>query len=120
MTPEVAAQRLSDIFQIDITPEYAAEAMKELATYHDLQFETLRGKYKLSGDSYILLAVENTQMHNGAWARYIDHLKATQSTVVVQSVVNKRLYSWLIRNGFSRTKKHKDWVVWRNNKGNKE
>lgn len=113
MTPEIAAKRLSDIFQIDITPEYAAEAMKELATYHDLEFETLRGKYKLNGDSYILLAVENTQMHNGAWARYIDYLKATYKTVVVQSVVNKRLMVWLLNNNFVQTKKHKDWVIWR-------
>lgn len=113
MTPETAAKRLSDIFQVDITPEYAAEAMKELATYHDLEFETLRGKYKLNGDSYILLAVENTQMHNGAWVRYIDYLKATYKTVVVQSVVNPRLLVWLSNNGFERTKKHKDWVIWR-------
>lgn len=113
MTPEIAAKRLSDIFQIDITPEYAAEAMKELATYHDLEFETLRGKYKMNGDSYILLAVENTNMHNGAWVRYIDHLKATYKTVVVQSVVNKRLMVWLLNNSFVQTKKRKDWVIWR-------
>lgn len=113
MTPEIAAKRLSDIFQIDISPEYAAEAMRELATYHDLEFETLRGKYKLNGDSYILLAVENTKMHNGAWVRYIDHLKATYKTIVVQSVVNKRLMVWLLNNNFVQTKKHKDWVIWR-------
>lgn len=113
MTPETAAKALSDIFQIDITPDYAAEAMRELATYHELQFETLRGKYKLNGDSYILLAVENTQMHNGAWVRYIDYLKATYKTIVVQSVVNKRLLAWFLRNGFRVTKKHKDWVIWR-------
>lgn len=113
MTPETAAKALSDIFGIQIAPADAADALKELQTYHDLNFETLRGKYKMHKDSYILLAVENTQPHNGAWVRYIDHLKATQSTIIVQSLVNKRLYGWFIRNGFKRTKKHKDWVIWR-------
>lgn len=112
MTPEIAAKRLSEFFGIDIPPAHAAEAMRELATYRDLQFETLRGKYKMHGDAYILLAVENTQMHNGAWVRYIDHLKATQNTIIVQSVVNKRLLQWFLKNGFTRTKKHKDWVKW--------
>lgn len=113
MTPETAAKLLSDISHVDISPERAAEAMKELATYHDLQFETLRGKYKLNGDSYILLAVENTQMHNGAWVRYIAYLKATYKTIVVQSVVNERLLVWFLNNNFVRTKRHKDWVIWR-------
>lgn len=113
MTLDAATKALSDIFHIDVSPECADEAMTELAKYHDLQFETLRGKYKLNGDSYILLAIENTQMHNGAWARYIDYLKATYKTVVIQSVVNKRLLSWFLRNGFVVTKKHKDWAVWR-------
>ncbi len=113
MTPEIAAARLSDIFGINIPVAHAAEAMQELATYHNLEFETLRGKYKMTGDAYILLAVENTQMNNGAWIRYIDHLKATQNTIIVQSVINKRLMGWLLRNGFARTKKHKDWVVWK-------
>lgn len=115
MNPAAVANYLSTQFGMDVSEEMAAEAYKELMTYHDLQFETLRGKYKLSekGDCYILLAVENTVMHNGAWNRYIDHLKATYKTVVVQSVVNKRLLGWLLRNGFSVTKKHKDWVIWR-------
>lgn len=117
MTPEVAAARLSDIFGIDIPVDHAAEALKELATYHDLQFETLRGQYKMVGDAYMLLAVENTQMHNGAWVRYIAHLKTTQHTIIAQSVVNKRLYKWLLRNGFSQTKKHKDWLIWRSQNG---
>lgn len=114
MTPEVAAKTLSDIWGINIPVAHAAEALKELATYRDLEYETLRGKYKMHNDAYILLAVENTEMHNGAWVRYIEHLKATQSTIIVQSVVNKRLLKWFIRNGFNRTKKHKDWVIWHN------
>ena len=116
MQPAAIAKYLSEQFGMNITEEYAAEAYQELMTYRDLSFETLRGKYKLSekGDCYILLAVENTQMHNGAWVRYITHLKATYKTIVVQSVVNPRLLQWFLRNGFSRTKKHKDWVIWRN------
>lgn len=117
MQPAAIAQFLKSQFGMDVTEEYAAEAYKELMTYHDLEFETLRGKYKLSekGDCYILLAVENTQPHNGAWVRYIDCLKADYATVLVQSVVNKRLLEWFLRNGFVRTKKHKDWVIWRYN-----
>ena len=113
MTPEVAAKRLSDIFGIDIPVDHAAKAMEELATYSDLQFETLEGKYKVNGDCYMLLSVINNQQHNGAWVRYIDYLKANYKTVVVQEVVNKRLMQWLLKNGFTTTKKHKDWVIWR-------
>lgn len=115
MNAATMAQYLSNEFGIDVTEDAAAQAYKELMTYHDLQFETLRGKYKLSekGDCYILLAVENTQPHNGAWIRYIDCLKADYSSILVQSVVNKRLLEWFLRNGFARTKKHKDWVIWR-------
>jgi hypothetical protein len=114
MTPEIAAARLSDIFGINISVDHAAKAMAELATYSDLQFETLEGKYKINGDCYILLSVINNQQHNGTWQRYIDHLKATQNTIIVQEVVNDRLMGWLLRNGFARTKKHKDWVIWKN------
>lgn len=119
MQPAAIARYLSDQFGMNITEEHAAEAYKELMTYRDLEFETLRGKYKLSekGDCYILLAVENTQKHNGAWVRYIDHLKATYKTIVVQSVVNPSLLVWFLNNGFVRTKKHKDWVIWRNKQG---
>ena len=114
MNPAAIAHYLSNEFGMDVTEELAAEAYQELMKYHDLEFETLRGKYKLSerGDCYILLAVENTRMHNGAWSRYIEHLKANHQTVLVQSVVNQRLLSWFLRNGFNRTKKHKDWVIW--------
>jgi len=117
MTTDAAVQRLSEIFGIDISEDHAAEALSELETYRDIKFETLRGKYKMSADVYILLAVNNTKMNNGAWVRYIDHLKETQNTVIIQSVVNKRLYKWLINNGFSQTKKHKDWVIWRSQNG---
>jgi hypothetical protein len=115
MDTAAAAKYLRDTFGMDISDDMAAEAYKELMTYQDLKFETLRGKYKLSekGNCYILLAVENTKPHNGAWVRYIDDLKASYQTIVVQSVVNDRLMGWLLRNGFSRTKKHKDWAIWR-------
>ena len=115
MSPAAVANYLSDQFGINISEQMAVDVYKELMTYKDIEFETLRGKYKLSakGDCYILLAVENTQMHNGAWRRYIDHLKATYGTVLVQSVVNPRLVQWLLRDGFVRTKKHKDWLIWR-------
>lgn len=110
------AKALNDMFGVSVSESDIVEAMRELATYRELQFETLRGQYKIVHDAYILLAVENTVMHNGAWVRYIDHLKATQSTIIIQSVINKRLMGWLLRNGFNRTKKHKDWVIWRSSK----
>lgn len=113
MNPEAAAKRLSELFGIDIPVSHAAKAIEELATYTEFTFETLEGMYKVKGDCYILLSVINSDIGNGAWVRYIDHLKATYKTIVVQEVVNKRLYSWLLRNGFTATKKHKDWVIWR-------
>lgn len=116
MTPELAAKRLSDIFHIDIPVEHAAKALQELATYSDFEFETLEGKYKIKGDCYFLLSVINNDIGNGAWQRYVDHIKATHKTIVVQEVVNTRLMGWLLRNGFNRTKKHKDWVIWRSSK----
>ncbi len=104
---------LNDMFGVDVREDAVQDAMRELATYSELQFETLRGRYKRVGDAYILLAVENTVMHNGAWDRYIAHIKATETTIIAQSVVNKRLMKWLLRNGFKRTKNHKDWLIWR-------
>lgn len=113
MNGQTVATALHHMYGITVTPDEAEAAYKELGTYHELHFETLRGKYKLAGDCYVLLAVENTQMHNGAWVRYIDSLKATYPTIVVQSVVNKRLYGWFLRNGFKRTAKNKHNVIWR-------
>lgn len=112
MTPAQAAERLSKTFGIEISESFAAEALNKLATYSDLQFETLEGKFKVKGDCYTLLSVINNDIGNGAWSRYIDQLKQTYKTIVVQSVVNKRLYYWFLRNGFKQTKKHKDWVIW--------
>lgn len=100
-------------FGVDVSEDTVVEALAELNKYRDIDFETLRGKYKTAGDTYILLAVENTEPHNGAWRRYIDSLKSEYKTVVIQSVVNKRLRGWFIRDGFTRTKKHKDWFIWR-------
>lgn len=113
MTPQVAAKTLTNMLGIDITPEHTTEAINELQAYHDLGFETIRGKYKVIGDYYIILAVQNTVLHNGAWGRYIDCLKASYQTVMVQSVVNKRLYKWFLRDGFKRTKNDNDSLIWR-------
>lgn len=113
MQADVAAKRLSELFGREISESFAAEALAELEAYDDLQFETLEGKYKLNGDCYILLSVINNEMGNGAWSRYIDHLKASYKTIVVQEVVNKRLYVWFLRNGFKKTRKHKNWVVYK-------
>lgn len=104
---------INDMFGVDVREDAVHDAMRELATYRELHFETLRGWYKRVSDTYILLAVTNTVMHNGAWHRYIDHIKATETTIVAQSVINKRLMNWLLRNGFNRTKNHKDWLIWR-------
>ncbi len=113
MNPQTAAQTLTNMLGIEITPEHAAEAINELQAYHNLEFETLWGKYKVVGDCYIILAVHNTEPHNGAWGNYIDYLKANYNKVLVQSVVNKRLYKWFLRDGFRRTKNDKDSLIWR-------
>ena len=114
MTPQAAANALYNIFGIRVTPEMAKDALKELHEYNNLNFETLIGKYKVVRDTYILLAVENTEMHNGAWSRYITYLKANYRSVIVQAVMNKRLRGWLIRNGFKSTRRDRDSFIWRN------
>ena len=74
----------------------------------------MRGKYKLlKPDTYVLLAVENTHPHNGAWSRYIAALKNKYNVIIVQSILNKRLKVWLIKNNFHVTKHNKDNMIWR-------
>ena len=117
VTPEKAdilRQALQKLFGVTVTLDEVDDALCALATYKELNFETLVGKYKLlKPDTYVLLAVQNTVPHNGAWARYIDHLKENYNVVIVQSIFNKRLKKWLARNGFTITKNNKDNMVWR-------
>lgn len=117
VTPEKAdilRQALQKLFGVTVTLDEVDDALYALATYKELNFETLVGKYKLlKPDTYVLLAVQNTVPHNGAWARYIDHLKETYNVIIVQSIFNKRLKKWLARNGFTVTKNNKDNMVWR-------
>lgn len=111
---EVLRQSLEKLFGVTVTTEEIDDALYALATYNNLEFETLRGKYKLlKPDTYVLLAVENTQPHNGAWPRYIAALKNKYNVIIVQSILNKRLRIWLINNGFRVTKHNKDNMVWR-------
>lgn len=117
VTPEKAdilRQALQKLFGVTVTLDEIDDALYALATYKELNFETLVGKYKLlKPDTYVLLAVQNTVPHNGAWARYIDHLKENYNVIIVQSIFNKRLKKWLARNGFTVTKNNKDNMVWR-------
>nr|DAN39139.1 MAG TPA: hypothetical protein [Bacteriophage sp.] len=117
VTPEKAdilRQALQKLFGVTVTLDEVDDALYALATYKELNFETLVGKYKLlKPDTYVLLAVQNTVPHNGAWARYIDYLKENYNVIVVQSIFNKRLKKWLARNGFTITKNNKDNMVWR-------
>lgn len=117
VTPEKAdilRQALQKLFGVTVTLDEVDDALYALATYKELNFETLVGKYKLlKPDTYVLLAVQNTVLHNGAWARYIDYLKENYNVVIVQSIFNKRLKKWLARNGFMVTKNNKDNMVWR-------
>ena len=117
VTPEKAdilRQALQKLFGVTVTLDEVNDALYALATYKELNFETLVGKYKLlKPDTYVLLAVQNTAPHNGAWARYIDHLKENYNVIIVQSIFNKRLKKWLARNGFTVTKNNKDNMVWR-------
>lgn len=111
---EILRQSLEKLFGVTVTTEEIDDALYALATYNNLEFETLRGKYKLlKPDTYVLLAVENTQPHNGAWSRYIAALKSKYNVIIVQSIINKRLKKWLARNGFTITKNNKDNMVWR-------
>lgn len=111
---EVLRQSLEKLFGVTVTTEEIDDAMHALATYNNLEFETLRGKYKLlKPDTYVLLAVENTRPHNGAWPRYIASLKSEYNVIIVQSILNKRLKVWLMNNGFRVTKRNKDNMVWR-------
>lgn len=117
VTPEKAdilRQALQKLFGVTVTLDEVDDALYALATYKELNFETLVGKYKLlKPDTYVLLAVQNTVPHNGAWARYIDYLKENYNVIIVQSIFNKRLKKWLARNGFTVTKNNKDNMVWR-------
>ena len=113
MNHETLQRQIKEWWGIDVPLADVEKAFADLSEYQPLRFETLRGKYKVTKNAYVLLAVENTVMHNGAWVRYIDDLKANYETIVVQSVINRRLLAWFLRNGFERTKKHKDWVIWR-------
>ena len=117
VTPEKAdilRQALQKLFGVTVTLDEVDDALYALATYKELNFETLVGKYKLlKPDTYVLLAVQNLQPHNGAWARYIDYLKENYNVIIVQSIFNKRLKKWLARNGFTVTKNNKDNMVWR-------
>lgn len=117
VTPEKAdilRQALQKLFGVTVTLDEVDDALYALATYKELNFETLVGKYKLlKPDTYVLLAVQNTVPHNGAWARYIDYLKENYNVIIVQSIFNKRLKKWLARNGFTITKNNKDNMVWR-------
>ena len=107
---EVLRQSLEKLFGVTVTTEEIDDALYALATYNNLEFETLRGKYKLlKPDTYVLLAVENTRPHNGAWPRYISSLKSEYNVIIVQSILNKRLKVWLINNGFRFTKHNKIW-----------
>lgn len=111
---EVLRQSLEKLFGVTVTTEEIGDALYALATYNNLEFETLRGKYKLlKPDTYVLLAVENTQPHNGAWSRYIEALKRDYNVIIVQSILNKRLKVWLMNNGFRFTKHNKDNMIWR-------
>jgi len=98
---------------VSVTREVAEQAIETLGTYEEGRFETLQICYKIKGSTYILLAVQNNEMGNGAWQRYIDHLKANYQTIVVETIVNISLMQWFLRNGFTQTKKHKDWAIWR-------
>ena len=117
VTPEKAdilRQALQKLFGVTVTLDEVDDALYALATYKELNFETLVGKYKLlKPDTYVLLAVQNTVPHNGAWVRYIDNLKENYNVVIVQSIFNKRLKKWLARNGFTVTENNKDNMVWR-------
>lgn len=117
VTPEKAdilRQALQKLFGVTVTLDEVDDALYALAIYKELNFETLVGKYKLlKPDTYVLLAVQNTVPHNGAWARYIDYLKENYNVIIVQSIFNKRLKKWLARNGFTVTKNNKDNMVWR-------
>jgi hypothetical protein len=111
---EILRQALQKLFGVTVTLDEVDDALYALATYKELNFETLVGKYKLlKPDTYVLLAVQNTVPHNGAWARYVDYLKENYNVVIVQSIFNKRLKKWLARNGFTVTKNNKDNMVWR-------
>ena len=111
---EVLRQSFEKLFGVTVTIDEVDEALCELATYRELNFETLVGKYKLlKPDVYVLLAVQNLKPHNGAWVRYIDYLKQNYNVVIVQSILNKRLKKWLVRNGFIVTKGNKDNMIWR-------
>lgn len=111
---EVLRQSLEKLFGVTVTTEEIDDALYALATYNNLEFETLRGKYKLlKPDTYVLLAVENTQPHNGAWPRYIAALKSKYNVIIVQSILNKRLKVWLMNNDFCTTKHNKDNMIWR-------
>lgn len=95
-----------------------SNALLELATYDDITFGTLRGKSKptSSGDGIYILAIENTEQGNGDFKRYIDYLKVNNEVVIIQAVVNTRLPSWLRRNGFKRSAKHKNDYIYRKSK----
>ena len=109
MNPELAVKTLSDIFGVEISLELATEALAELDTYEDLEYGTLRGKYKLNPSSTVIsiLAIENTKMNNGDFAKYVSKIKSEYSAVIFIEVINDRLVGWLRRNGFNQTKKNK-------------
>lgn len=111
--PARAVEVLSNVYGVSISEDEARDAIVELESYSELSFGTLRGMYKLKGDMYVLLAVENVDKGNGDWVKYIDHLKAEYPTILVQQVVNDRLRSWLLRHGFYYTKKSKRDLIWR-------
>lgn len=102
----------------NVTEEMVATGLLELATYDDITFGTLRGKSKptSSGDGIYILAIENTEQGNGDFKRYIDYLKDNNEVVIIQAVVNTRLPSWLRRNGFKRSAKHKNDYIYRKSK----
>lgn len=111
---EMVRQSLEKLFGVKVTTDEVDDALYALATYKELNFETLVGKYKLlKPDTYVLLSVQNLEPHNGAWARYVDHLKENYSTIIIQSILNSSLKRWLARNGFTQTKRNKDNMVWR-------
>ena len=91
-------QSLERLFGVSVTRGEVDDVLYALATYKELNFETLVGKYKLlKPDTYILLAVQNLEPHNGAWARYIANLKENYNTIIVQSILNRRLKRWLAK-----------------------
>jgi hypothetical protein len=96
--------------KVMLTDEDIQEARDFLAALDDIQFGTLRGKMSVYGGVVSVLAVENTEMHNGDFARFVDDLKAKYGVVVFQCVMNQRLRGWLRRNGFYQASNEQDFV----------